>query len=164
MVADCCVRNPFPGSSRGSPGPQGSLRWQLIHLSGGTVPLFSSAVQHWGRLFPVGDKTWAVFLAGFPSLPQLGGSSGRGWGRITEGAGESPGDQWPDPLAGSSPVVQASVWWWCHLLAPGRRSYPSAGQGGTAWVLHVPYIKNKPTNQGDQTNKPILGDREEPFS
>lgn len=39
-------QEPFPGSSRGSPGPQGSLRWQLTHLSWGTLPLFSSAVQH----------------------------------------------------------------------------------------------------------------------
>lgn len=37
-MADCCVRSPFPGSSRGSPGPWGSLRGQLAHLGRAPCP------------------------------------------------------------------------------------------------------------------------------
>lgn len=91
VVADCCVRSPFPGSSRGSPGPWGSLRGQHVHLSRGTLPLFSSAVQHWGCLFPVGNKTWAVFLKGSPSLPQLVGIVGEDKEGSLRGQGDAPG-------------------------------------------------------------------------
>lgn len=142
-------------------GPRSSRQPEMAAHTpqqGDCAPL-SSAVQHWGCLLPVGEKTWAVFLVAVPPFPNLG-SSGREQGRITEGAGGYPGDRWLGPLAGSSPVVQASVSWWCHLLAPGRRLYPSAGQGGTAWVLHVPYIRNKQTNQGDQHINPHFGEKE----
>lgn len=104
-----------------------------------------------------------LFPRRFPLPSPTCGSSGRGPGKIIEEAGGYPGDQWPGPLAGSSPVVQASVSWWCHLLAPGQRLSPSAGQGGTAWVLRVPCIRNKQTNQGYQQINPHLGDREEPL-
>lgn len=90
VVADCCVRSPFPGSSRGSPGPQGSLRWQRVHLSRGTLPLFSSAVRHWGCLFSVSNKTWADFLVGPLPSPTWGVVGGDRGGSL-RGQGDTPG-------------------------------------------------------------------------
>lgn len=162
VAADCCVRSPFPGSSRGSPGPQGSLRWRSYTSVG--VPCPFSPVQFSIEVVysqSGGDKTWAVFLAGSPSSPNLPGS-GEGWGRSLRGQG-IPGDQWPDPLAGSSPVVQAerlvvvssfSTWAKVVSFSWSGRHCLSASR-----ALH----QNKPT-RGDQTNKPTLGDRKEPFS
>lgn len=91
VVADRCVRSPFPGSSRGSPGPQGSLRWQLVPLSGSTLPLspvqFSiEVVYSRSAIKPELFSSWVS-----PSLPQLGGVMGGDKGGSLRGQGYTAG-------------------------------------------------------------------------
>lgn len=87
-MADCCVRSPFPGSSGGSPGPGGSLRWQPAHLSGVTWPRspaqFSIEVVY-------SRSAVKPELFSSPSLPQLGGVVEGGGGGSLRGQGDPPG-------------------------------------------------------------------------
>lgn len=53
---------------------------------------------------------------------------------FTAGPAGCPGRRSLGPPAGFWPAEPASVWWWCHPSAPGRRCCPSAGRVDTDGV------------------------------
>lgn len=71
VVADCC-QEPDSWEQLRDPGPPVRPHSQATHRSRAPGP-FSSTVPHWGCLFPVSNKTWAVSLIGPTLTPQRRG-------------------------------------------------------------------------------------------